>query len=144
MADRYEKSNDYLFKIIKFITNIFRIGKMNKTIGSEKIKFLDELLNVYRAEINAIYAIAITWNQLKDTAKDVCANDFDQALIARETFLEELYTLRDNTNKNKISYYEDLLKETDQLLLAQGSVVRELYGLDVKSFLSIKNDKLLK
>lgn len=109
------------------------------TIAADKVKFLDELLLLYKKEIEAIYAIAVSWVQLKDEAKDRCAEDFDQAIIARETFLEEILLLKDAGFK--VDSFEVKLYNIDQALLGNSKLVKEIYGMDVKAFLNIKPPK---
>ncbi len=111
-------------------------------IGADKSKFLDDILCIYKNEIEAIYAIGITWSQLKDEAKDKCAEDFDQAIVAREAMLEEMLYLKDAGSK--VDVFESKLNAVDQMLLSYHKVVKEIYGLDVKAFLNIKPKGLLK
>ena len=68
---------------------------MSEKLSSSKIKLLEGLLSVYRKEVEVIYAVGVTWDQLKDEAKNQCVEDFDQAIIARETLLEEIADLKD-------------------------------------------------
>jgi hypothetical protein len=113
-----------------------------KPLSPEKLKLLNGLLNFYKQEIEAIYAINVSWKQLKDAAKDKCAEDFDQALIARETLLDELADLRDGgivPNEHELQLYY-----VDQELVKHEDIIKSLYGLDVRSFLNIKPPKLLK
>jgi hypothetical protein len=110
-----------------------------QSINRDKIELLESLLSVYRKEIEVIYAINISWEQLKDEAKAQCAEDFDQAIKAREILLEELAELRDaGFVPDK---FEFSLFTIDQHLLDQHSLVNEMYGLDVHSFLNVKKPK---
>lgn len=108
-------------------------------ISDDKIKLLDALLEIYKREVSVIYAINASWEQLKEEAKVRCAEDFDQAIIARETLLEELADLRDSNIVPEA--YEFALFSIDQNLLNQGSLVRDLYGLDVHAFFNVKSVK---
>jgi hypothetical protein len=110
-------------------------------ITPDKAKLLDGLLDMYAQEIEAVYAIFVSWNQLKDAAKDKCSDDFDQALIARETLLEELADLRDAGITPE--YYEIELGKVDSILLSYNAFVKDIYGLDAKSFLNVKQPKAL-
>jgi hypothetical protein len=112
---------------------------MSKTIDSSKAKLLIDLLSIYQKEIEIIYAIGISWEQLKNEAKDKCAEDFDKALIARETLLEEVSELKDMGIKS--DYYEYYLHSIDQILIEQSILVKEIYGLDIKSYLNVKQIK---
>lgn len=112
-----------------------------KKINLDKAKLLNELLDLYKNEIYAIYAVGATWKQLKEAAKNVCADDFDKALIARETALEELLELQENDFK--IDYYQNYILSIDNELLRNDKIVKEIYGLDVKAFLNIENPKSL-
>lgn len=110
-------------------------------IDVDKTRLLDDLLSIYKNEITVIYAIASVWEQLKDDAKDKCAEDFDQALIARETILEELLEIKDAGINS--DYYDISIFTIDQILLTQDDFVKDIYGLDVNSFLNIKPAKSL-
>jgi hypothetical protein len=110
-----------------------------QSISTEKIKFLDDLLYLYKAEIDVIYAIDISWPKLSDAAKDKCEEDFEQAFIARETLLEELHQLKDA--EIKVGAFEAKLADVDHTLLQYSKVVKDMYGLDVKSYLNIKTPK---
>lgn len=109
---------------------------------ADKAKLLTGLLNVYADEVKAIYAIYFAWNQLKTDAQDKCIEDFDQALVARESLFEELADLKDASVDTK--EWDEAIKVADELLLEQAKIVKEVYGLDVKAFLNIKQPKLLK
>jgi len=111
----------------------------DKPINASKIKLLEALLNEYRKEINLIHAINVSWKQLNDEAKGVCVEDFDQAIVARETLLEELADLRDAGFVP--DQYEFSLFTIDQHLLEQNKKVKQMYGLDVNSFLVVKKPK---
>lgn len=111
-------------------------------ISAEKDNLLHGLIKIYRQEVMAIYAIGVSWEQLKDDAKDQCAEDFDKAIIARETFIEEVLELKHNGAK--VNSYETYVYDVDQLLLEYDDLVKELYGLDVKLFLNVKSKALLK
>lgn len=108
-------------------------------ISPSKLKLLEGLLNLYKKEVEVIYAVSITWDQLKDEAKNQCVEDFDQAIIARETLLEEIADLKDAGLSPQD--FEFHLFNVDQDLLEQNSIVREIYGLDVNSFLNVKKPK---
>ncbi len=108
-------------------------------ISTDKIKLLDELVQIYKYEIDAIYAIGIVWTQLSDKAKNKCAEDFDQAIIARETLLEELAQIKEVGNK--LEGFDVKLSNVDKTLLLYNKVVKEIYGLDVKAFLNVKQPK---
>lgn len=110
-------------------------------IAAEKAKMLKGLLDMYAQEVDAVYPIYISWEQLKEAAQDKCAEDFDQALIARETLLEELAELKDAGIKPE--HYETELSNADSSLLYYAGWVKEIYGLDVKSFLNVKQPKAL-
>jgi hypothetical protein len=110
-------------------------------ISAGKVKLIEALLDVYGKEVEAIFAVDAAWDQLKDEAKSKCVEDFDQAIIARETLLEELGELRDAGIKPEM--YEFSLYSIDQHLLQQHVVVNELYGMDVNSFLNVKKPKAL-
>ena len=113
-----------------------------KQISPDKAELLDALLNVYKAEVEVVYAVSVSWDQLKEEAKTKCVEDFDQAIVAREALLEELADLRDAgiiPNKHEFSLYT-----VDQHLLEQNVIVREIYGLDVNSFLNVKKPKTTK
>lgn len=116
------------------------MGKIN--IEQDKIILLNNLIKIYQQEINAIYAIGVSWEQLSDEAKDKCAEDFDKAIISRETFLEELIELK--SLNCECEHYEFLLFTVDQILLQNSILVKDLYGLDVKSFLNVKTPKSVK
>lgn len=105
-------------------------------LTSEKANFLEELLVIYKQEVHVLYAVAAAWNKLQERAKDICAEDFDKSIIARETLLEELDALR--SLGIKIETYENALFETDQILLKYSGIAKELYGMDVKVFLTSK------
>jgi len=111
----------------------------DKTISTSKIKLLEALLNVYRKEVEIVYAVNVSWDQLKDEAKNICAEDFDKAINARECLLEELADLKDAGTE--AGQYEFSLFTIDQHLLDQNSMVKEIYGLDVHSFLNVKKPK---
>lgn len=117
------------------------MGSMKK-LTSERTKLLTGLLNVYASEVKAIYAVYSSWSKLKEDAKDKCAEDFDQALVARETLLEELLDAKDD--ELDVGQFEVALKEADKMLLGYHKVVKEIYGLDAKAFLNVKPPKLLK
>lgn len=110
-----------------------------KYINANKIKLLDALLDMYKKEVEVIYAVNVSWDQLKDEARAQCAEDFDQAIIARETLLEELADLRDNGIAPE--QYEFSLFNIDQHLLDQNALIMEIYGLDVHAFLNVKKPK---
>lgn len=112
---------------------------MTKILSEDQNNLLDGLLKIYRQEIEAIYGIAIVWEQLKDDARNKCAEDFDQAIIARETFLEELIEFKDAGIK--VDQFEIELYYIDLMLIEYNEVVREIYNLDVKTFLNIKKPK---
>lgn len=109
------------------------------TISPSKTKYIEALLSIYQKEIEVIYAIGKVWDQLKEEAKDQCADDFDEAIIARETLLEELADLRDAGIIPE--YYEYCLHVVDQALLEQNLLVKHIYGLDVGAFLNLKKPK---
>jgi hypothetical protein len=109
---------------------------MPEKLTIEKTKLLENLFNIYRKEVNAIHAINAVWKQLKDKAKDKCAEDFDKALIARETILEELLEFK--TDGIKVDQYDAELFAIDQLLLDMSTIAKLLYGMDVKVFLGVK------
>lgn len=111
-------------------------------VDADKARFLESLLNVYRKEVEVIYAISISWEQLKDEAKDQCVEDFDQAIIAREALIEELTELKDAGLAPE--QLEFALFNVDQHLLDQHSLVRDIYGLDVHAFLNVKKPKALR
>jgi len=108
-------------------------------ISPSKLKLLESLLSIYRKEVEVIYAVNITWDQLKDEAKNKCVEDFDQAIIAREALLEEIADLKDAGLSPRD--FEFHLFNIDQHLLDQNSIVREIYGLDVYSFINVKKPK---
>ena len=97
---------------------------------------------MYTSEVKAVYAIYSSWSKLKEDAKDKCAEDFDQALVARETLLEELLDAKDE--ELDIAQFETDLKDSDKMLLGYHKIVKEIYGLDAKAFLNVKPPKLLK
>lgn len=109
------------------------------SISPGKTKLLDGLLSLYRKEVEVIYAVSISWDQLKEEARDKCVEDFDQAIIARETLLEEIADLKDAGID--AHDYEFSVFNIDQHLFDQNSIVREIYGLDVNSFLNMKKPK---
>lgn len=108
-------------------------------LNVDKKIFLDKLLSIYTEEVEVIHAIGAVWKQLKDKAQDQCAEDFDKALIARETLLEEMIRLKNE--EIKCDEYDFLLHSVDQALLKNHAIAKELYGMDVKSFLNIKQPK---
>lgn len=110
-------------------------------ITANKEKLLNSLLSIYTQETKAVYGIYITWDQLKDEAKDRCSEDFDQALIARETLLEEILELKDAGIRSE--EFEIGLKNIDNILLKYSIWIKEIYGLDVKLFLNVKQVKAL-
>ena len=114
---------------------------MSEAFSTDKASLLESLLNVYRKEVDVIYAVSTSWAQLKEEAKVQCADDFDQAIIAREALLEELADLRDSGVIPE--QYEFLLFNVDQHLLDQNALVREIYGLDVYDFLNVVKPKAL-
>lgn len=114
---------------------------MSDKLSPGKVKLLEALLNVYQKEVEVIYAINAIWDKLKDEAKDKCVEDFDQAIIARETLLEEIADLKDAGIS--VHDYEFSLFNTDQYLIDQNTIVRDIYGLDVNSFLNVKKPKAL-
>lgn len=111
----------------------------DKPISAGKVKLLEGLLSLYRKEVEVIYAVNATWDQLKDEARAKCVEDFDQAIIARETLLEEIAELKDAGAAS--GQFEFSLFAIDQHLLDQNVMVREIYGLDVHSFLNVKKPK---
>lgn len=108
-------------------------------VSTEKKKVLAALLKIYKDEIDAIYGIAITWNKLTDKAKDKCIEDFDQAIIARETFLDEIIMVK--IKDDIIEDFEDNLSNIDKKLLKYNKVVKELYQFDSKTYLNAKLPK---
>lgn len=110
-----------------------------KTISDDKIKLLNSLLDLYKNEVEVIYAINISWDLLTDEAKSKCVEDFDQAIIARETLQEELAELRaEGIIPHK---YEFTLFNVDQYLLELNSIVKDLYGLDARDYIHVKPPK---
>ncbi len=112
---------------------------MTKVLSEDQNNLLDGLLKIYRQEVEAIYGIAMVWGQLKEEARDKCAEDFDQAIIARETFLEEIAEFKDAGIK--VDQFEIELYYSDLILVEYNDVVREIYNLDIKVFLNIKKPK---
>src|SRR5271170_3935324 len=113
---------------------------MAKTnINVDQIEMLEGLLRIYKSEVEAIHGIGITWTQLAEEAKDRCSEDFDEAITAREAYLEELLRLQDSDIK--IDLFEKRLAYVDQLLFEHSKVLKEIYGLDVKAYLSIKKPR---
>jgi len=111
-------------------------------INPDKIKLLDGFLKIYEQEIRVIHAIWLSWDLLSNEAKDICAEDFDKAIVAREAFLEEIALAKDSGAQ--MEHYEGQLKRADSILLQCELLAKDLYGLDVKKFLSIKEIKLIK
>jgi len=109
---------------------------------AKKKKFLDELIYIYRVEVNALYGIDASWGQLKSAAQNICADDFDKALIARETLLEEINELKRNDEDPEI--YEEQLKGLDDVLLNSATILKKLYAFDIYTYLNITPPKLLK
>jgi len=112
---------------------------MSEKISPTKMKLLEGLLSVYKSEVEVIYALGVTWEQLKEEARTKCAEDFDEAIFAREQLLEEIANLKDAGITPKD--FEFSLFTIDQHLLDQNLIVREIYGLDVHSFLNVKKPK---
>lgn len=108
-------------------------------ISPSKLQLLEGLLSIYRKEVEVVYAVSITWEQLKDEAKNQCVEDFDQAIIARESLMEEIADLKDAGYSTRD--FDFHLFTIDQHLLDQNSIVREIYGLDVNSFINVKKPK---
>lgn len=112
---------------------------MSEKLSPSKLEMLEALLNIYRKEVEVIYAVNATWEQLREEAKNQCVEDFDQAIIAREALLEEIADLKDAGGD--VKQFEFHLFNVDRHLLDQNTIVREIYGLDVNSFLNVKKPK---
>lgn len=108
---------------------------MAKNISEEKLLELRSLLLIYRREVEALVGVNHIWRQLSNKAKDVCAKDFDQAISAREELLEELSECKHLETKT-------MLNEVDMELLDNAKIAMDLYGFEVKSYLSELRKKL--
>lgn len=102
-------------------------------LNVEKSKLLDSMLLIYKQEVSAMYGINVVWKLLKNNAKDKCSEDFDNALIARESYIEELLNLK--TSGIKVEQYEVALSDIDKDLLEMSGIAKNIFGLDVKIFL---------
>lgn len=110
-----------------------------KKINAEKKEFVEGLVRMYNVEVEATYAVWAAWKLLKDDAKNKCADDFDNALIARETILEEVAEMKNDGITT--TALESSVSKIDQKLIELTPQVREIYGLDVKSLLNIRQPK---
>jgi hypothetical protein len=105
------------------------------TISEEKLTELRSLLSMYKKEVCALHGVSHAWKKLSTKARDVCAKDFDEAIIAREELLEELF-------KYKNLDLKTVLNEVDELLLDRAKMVMDIYRFDVKSYLNEMKKKL--
>lgn len=94
----------------------------------EKEIELKSLLSAYKTEVYALEGVKAVWRQLPNKSRDICAKDFDEAIVARETALEQI-------NKYKSLELKTILNEIDEMLSGRAKMASELYGFKVASYL---------